>query len=60
MTFDIERLEKIPVDEVIKALGGDYKKHSHGKQFNMMCCNKAFHQHGDKKPAIQFLWQKEC
>ena len=52
MTFDIEKLEKIPIDEVIKALGGDYKKHSHGKQFNMMCCNKAFHQHGDKKPSL--------
>ena len=52
MTFDIEKLEKIPIDEVIKALGGDCKKHSHGKQFNMMCCNKAFHQHGDKKPSL--------
>ena len=51
MTFDIEKLEQIPIDEVIKALGGDYKKHN-GKQFNMMCCNKAFHEHGDKKPSL--------
>jgi len=58
LSFNIEALEAIPVNEVVIALGGSYPKDSEPgtKQFNMHCCNGAFHKEGDKKPSLT-IWK---
>jgi len=55
--FNLEALKAIPVDEVIVALGGNYKNDRKGgsKQYNMHCCNSSFHKDGDKKPSMT-IW----
>jgi len=56
MTFDIERLEKIPINQIAIALGGSYKKDKPGSnQYNIHCCNGAYHKEGDKNPSMT-IW----
>ncbi len=59
MEFDIERLEAIPINEVVEAFGGGYKmdKGPGGKQYNMHCCNGTAHSENDKKPSLT-IWSE--
>ena len=58
LKFDIEALKKIPVQDVVIALGGTFPKDSEpgAKQYNMHCCNSSFHKEGDKKPSLT-IWK---
>ena len=60
MKYDIERLEAIPIDDVIVALGGNYKndRKASNRQFNMHCCNATFHSQDDKKPSLT-IWKEK-
>ncbi len=60
LEYDIEALEAIPVQEVVSALGGNFPKDSEpsAKQYNMHCCNSAFHNEGDKKPSLT-IWREK-
>lgn len=57
MEFNIEKLEEIPINEVIEAFGGNYKLDNRpgGKQYNMHCCNGIAHKENDKKPSLT-IW----
>ena len=58
LEYDIEALEQIAVQDVVIALGGSFQKDSEPgvKQYNMRCCNGAFHKEGDKKPSLT-IWK---
>ncbi len=60
MQYDIQRLELIPIDEVVEALGGSYKndRKGGGRQFNMKCCNSASHKEGDNNPSMTVWVEK--
>ena len=51
--YDLERLDAIPIDEVVEALGGRYPKgHKPGRrQFQMHCFGPA-HANGDRNPSL--------
>jgi len=57
MEFDKEKLEEIPINEVIEAFGGRYKMDNGpgGKQYNMHCCNGSVHKDNDKNPSLT-IW----
>ena len=60
MKYDIEKLEAIPIDDVIIALSGNYKndRKPSNRQFNMHCCNASFHSQDDKKPSLT-IWKEK-
>ena len=58
MEYDIDKLEQIPINEVVEAFGGSYKlDREPGKnQYNMHCCNGSVHNNNDKKPSLT-IWK---
>jgi DNA primase len=57
MTFNVDKLDQIPINEIVETLGGSYKmdKGPGSKSYNMRCCNGAYHKDGDKKPSLT-IW----
>lgn len=59
LIYDTEKLDQIPINDVVEALGGSYKndKLPSVQQYNMRCCNSAQHKDNDKKPSLT-IWKE--